>query len=163
MEYCLEDSTKKRVIQGGMKAGGKRLTSRNDFGHKRGEDAEGQAEQASEFQTLGGSHRVKNEIKKVIHKSYMGTKRDRDKSDHSVVEKVIDKKTEALFKRWEKNGVIQEINGCISAGKEANVYHAVAPGGKELAIKIYKVETMVFREREDYIQGEHRFRKGIQN
>jgi serine/threonine-protein kinase RIO1 len=31
---------------------------------------------------------------------------------------------------------------------------------KELAIKIYRVETMVFRDRGDYITGERRFRKG---
>jgi serine/threonine-protein kinase RIO1 len=30
----------------------------------------------------------------------------------------------------------------------------------ELAIKIYRVETMVFRDRGDYITGERRFRKG---
>jgi serine/threonine-protein kinase RIO1 len=40
------------------------------------------------------------------------------------------------------------------------------PAGEEsteagdFAIKIFKVETMVFRDREDYIQGEFRFRKG---
>lgn len=32
--------------------------------------------------------------------------------------------------------------------------------GKELAIKIYKIETMVFRDREEYIDGEFRFRRG---
>ena len=114
----------------------------------------------SEFRQLGGSQQVKNEIRRVIDGSYTGVKRNKDKSDHSVVEKVIDRKTESLFKKWEKNGIIKTVNGCISTGKEANVYHAETPEGKELAIKIYKVETMVFREREDYIEGEFRFRRG---
>ena len=33
-------------------------------------------------------------------------------------------------------GVISEINGCISTGKEANVYHARMPDGTEGAIKV---------------------------
>lgn len=115
-----------------------------------------------EFRELQGSHTVKNQIKKAVNNSYKGISKDKDKSDYSVVEKVIDQKTERLFGKWEKNGVISKINGCISAGKEANVYHATAPDGKELAIKIYKVETMVFRDREEYIEGEHRFRRGYQ-
>ena len=114
----------------------------------------------SEFKSVKGSQAVKNQIKKAIDMSYKGKTKDKDKSDRSVVEKVIDKKTEKQFEKWQKNGVVKEINGCISTGKEANVYHAVTPAGKELAIKIYKVETMVFRDREEYIEGEHRFKKG---
>lgn len=115
-----------------------------------------------EFRDLQGSHTVKNQIKKAVNSGYKGKSKDKDKSDFSVVEKVIDPKTERLFAKWEKNGVVSRIDGCISAGKEANVYHAVAPDGKELAIKIYKVDTMVFRDREEYIDGEHRFRRGYQ-
>lgn len=115
-----------------------------------------------EFKNLQGSHSVKNQIKQAVNISYKGISKDKDKSDFSVVEKVIDQKTERLFAKWEKNGVISKIQGCISTGKEANVYHALSPDGKELAIKIYKVETMVFRDREEYIEGEHRFKKGYQ-
>ena len=32
-------------------------------------------------------------------------------------------------------GVFHEINGCISTGKEANVYHAVTSDGTDLAVK----------------------------
>ena len=50
---------------------------------------------------------------------------------------------------------------CISSGKEANVYYAHSyQTKKEFAIKIYRVETMVFRDREDYIRGERRFKHG---
>jgi len=57
------------------------------------------------------------------------------------------------------NEIIDKIGMCISSGKEANVYYASNKNG-ELAIKIYRVETMVFRDRDDYIKGERRFRKG---
>lgn len=40
-----------------------------------------------------------------------------------------------LFKMVSKN-VVREINGCISTGKEANVYHAVNDDEEEFAIKV---------------------------
>ena len=48
-------------------------------------------------------------------------------------------------------GVFSEINGCVSTGKEANVYHAQAPGGAELAIKIYKTSILVFKDRDRWV------------
>ncbi len=47
--------------------------------------------------------------------------------------------------------VIREINGCISTGKEANVYHAWSyDGTEEFAIKIYKTSILVFKDRDKY-------------
>lgn len=58
-------------------------------------------------------------------------------------------------------GVFTEVNGCISTGKEANVYHATDPQvGRELAIKIYKTSILVFKDRDQYVSGEFRFRRG---
>lgn len=67
--------------------------------------------------------------------------------------------------------VIREINGCISTGKEANVYHAWSyDGTEEFAIKIYKTSILVFKDRDKYklhffiflryVEGEFRFRNG---
>ncbi|CRK42199.1 hypothetical protein BN1723_016022, partial [Verticillium longisporum] len=57
------------------------------------------------------------------------------------------------------------VHGTISTGKEANVYHAVLhpDDGPTLqrAIKVYKTSIMVFKDRERYIAGEHRFQKGF--
>ena len=52
-----------------------------------------------------------------------------------------------------------KVNGCVSTGKEANVYHAFTPSGGEVAIKIFKTSILVFKDREKYIEGEHRFRR----
>ena len=41
------------------------------------------------------------------------------------------------------SGVFHEINGCISTGKEANVYHAVTATGEDLAVKVYKTSILV--------------------
>lgn len=35
-----------------------------------------------------------------------------------------------------------------AAGKEANVYHACAPDGTDLAIKVYKTSILVFKDRD---------------
>ena len=45
-------------------------------------------------------------------------------------------------------GLFSEINGCISTGKEANVYHAVTEAGRDLAVKIYKTSILVFKDRD---------------
>lgn len=52
-----------------------------------------------------------------------------------------------LFKMLNR-GLFSEINGCVSTGKEANVYHASAPDGSEMAIKVYKTAILVFKDRD---------------
>lgn len=54
---------------------------------------------------------------------------------------------QVLFKML-NSGVFSEINGCISTGKEANVYHAVTGEGRHLAVKVYKTSILVFKDRD---------------
>jgi RIO kinase 1 len=58
------------------------------------------------------------------------------------------------------NKVLKEINGCLSTGKEANVYHARGFESGEFAIKVYKTSILVFKDRDKYVSGEFRFRNG---
>lgn len=55
---------------------------------------------------------------------------------------------------------LKEINGCISTGKEANVYHGSDFENQEYAIKVYKTSILVFKDRDRYVSGEFRFRNG---
>ena len=67
-----------------------------------------------------------------------------------------------LFKLLNK-GFITEIDGCISTGKEANVYHCLGKpeeGSDSMAIKIFKTSILVFKDRDRYVSGEFRFRQG---
>ena len=48
-------------------------------------------------------------------------------------------------------GVFSEIFGCVSTGKEANVYHASGPNGQDLAIKVYKTSILVFKDRDRWV------------
>ncbi|XP_053953343.1 serine/threonine-protein kinase RIO1 [Anastrepha ludens] len=86
--------------------------------------------------------------------------RIRDKQDRATAEQVMDPRTRMILFKMLNSGFIQEINGCISTGKEANVYHAVSERDEEFAIKIYKTSILTFKDRDKYVSGEFRFRHG---
>lgn len=83
-----------------------------------------------------------------------------DKSDRATIEQVLDPRTCKILAKFINKGEISEVNGCISTGKEANVYHAKTEEGIHRAIKIYKTSILVFKDRDRYVTGEYRFRHG---
>ncbi|KAK3681715.1 atypical/RIO/RIO1 protein kinase [Podospora appendiculata] len=90
---------------------------------------------------------------------------DKDKADRATNELVLDQRTRMILLQMINRGVVSEIHGAISTGKEANVYGAILhpdDGGPSIhrAIKIYKTAILVFKDREKYITGEHRFKSG---
>lgn len=109
---------------------------------------------------IGMSNSVTTAIRESVRKHSVGRIRNNEKADRATVEQALDPRTRmALFKMLNR-GVFQDINGCISTGKEANVYHATKDNGEELAIKVYKTSILVFKDRERYVQGDFRFRHG---
>ncbi|XP_012262240.2 serine/threonine-protein kinase RIO1 [Athalia rosae] len=86
--------------------------------------------------------------------------RTKDKRDRATAEQVMDPRTRMILFKLLNKGIIAEINGCISTGKEANVYHATSKTGIEFAIKIYKTSILVFKDRDKYVTGGFRFRHG---
>ncbi|KAI5989094.1 RIO1-domain-containing protein [Pisolithus albus] len=84
----------------------------------------------------------------------------KDKSDRATSELVLDPRTRLILFKMIGRGLIQEVNGCVSTGKEANVYHALTSDNNHLALKIYKTSILVFKDRDRYVTGEHRFRHG---
>lgn len=76
----------------------------------------------------------------------------------ALARQVLDPRTRMILFKMLSSGVIDEINGCVSTGKEANVYHATKSTGEQLAIKIYKTSILVFKDRDKYVTGEFRFR-----
>lgn len=70
--------------------------------------------------------------------------------------KVLDKRTLLVLRRLLQRDIFDEIEGCISTGKEANVYHALTTDGKSLAVKVYKTSILIFRDRDRYVSGEFR-------
>ncbi|KAI5481147.1 RIO kinase 1 [Pseudohyphozyma bogoriensis] len=84
----------------------------------------------------------------------------KDKADRATVEQVLDPRTRLIIFKMINRELIERVDGCVSTGKEANVYHAVAPEGKHLALKIYKTSILVFKDRDRYVSGEFRFKSG---
>jgi len=76
------------------------------------------------------------------------------------VEQVLDPRTRMILFKMISQGHIYEVNGCISTGKEANVYHAKTESGEDRAIKVYKTSILIFKDRDRYVSGEFRFRHG---
>ncbi|CAB3986527.1 serine threonine- kinase RIO1-like [Paramuricea clavata] len=89
-----------------------------------------------------------------------GRIRVKDKSDRATMEQVLDPRTRMIIFKLLSRNFITEINGCISTGKEANVYHASAKEGTERAVKVYKTSILIFKDRDKYVTGEFRFRHG---
>lgn len=47
-----------------------------------------------------------------------------EKKEHSTHEKALDQKTRLMLFKMVDGGLLTEVNGCISTGKEACIYHA---------------------------------------
>ncbi|KAM4605063.1 serine/threonine-protein kinase RIO1 [Polymixia lowei] len=103
---------------------------------------------------------VINKVTMMQKQREADTYRVKDKSDRATVEQVLDPRTRMILFKMLSRGVISEINGCISTGKEANVYHASTASGESRAIKIYKTSILLFKDRDKYVSGEFRFRHG---
>eukprot|EP00262_Sarcandra_glabra_P002489 TRINITY_DN12836_c0_g1_i1.p1 TRINITY_DN12836_c0_g1~~TRINITY_DN12836_c0_g1_i1.p1 ORF type:complete len:452 (-),score=77.88 TRINITY_DN12836_c0_g1_i1:127-1482(-) len=106
------------------------------------------------------SNSVTTAIRESVRDMAIGRTRTTEKADRATVEQAIDPRTRMVLFKMLNRGVFHDINGCISTGKEANVYHATKVDGQELAIKVYKTSILVFKDRDRYVQGDYRFRHG---
>ncbi|KAK5604440.1 Serine/threonine-protein kinase RIO1 [Crenichthys baileyi] len=117
-------------------------------------------EQKINLDKLDYDDSVTNKVMAMQRQKEAGTYRVKDKSDRATVEQVLDPRTRMILFKMLSRGIISEINGCISTGKEANVYHASTAAGDSRAIKIYKTSILLFKDRDKYVSGEFRFRHG---
>ena len=82
--------------------------------------------------------------------------RVKDADEFKVRDDVFDEVTLlALYKLVHKKR-LSAIGGAISTGKEANVYLAEA-GDRDVAVKIYRIQTANFNTMTVYLQGDRRF------
>jgi RIO kinase 1 len=116
---------------------------------------------------------VGNNLKKSEQKIDDERLRNKDKADRATLEQCLDPRTLIIIEKWRNNQRINQFHGCISAGKEANVYLAQGtcdfatmeqlPEGtpsRDYAVKVFKTSILVFKDRERYVAGEYRFRNG---
>jgi RIO kinase 1 len=111
-------------------------------------------------QPANASKKSQNQMEKALANSQKGTVKYQGKDDRATNEQVLDPRTRLILFKLINTGQLKEINGCISTGKEANVYHATNHDGVDFALKVYKTSILVFKDRERYVAGEFRFRNG---
>jgi RIO kinase 1 len=93
------------------------------------------------------------------------------RDDCATSEQCLNPRTRLLLFRMLSTGCLQLIDGCLSTGKEANVYYAKdgwsaqqrgpaipseANHVTEYTIEIYKTSILVFKDRDKYVSGKHR-------
>uniref|UniRef100_T1ILM6 Serine/threonine-protein kinase RIO3 n=1 Tax=Strigamia maritima TaxID=126957 RepID=T1ILM6_STRMM len=111
------------------------------------------------------SNSVYNHLKVHSMTEQKRTKRLHDKVEKSTVEQVLDPKTRLIVYKIINSGVLENVNGIVSTGKESVVLHA--EGGKtetqlvpmECALKVYKTTLNEFKSRDKYIRDDYRFKE----
>ncbi len=101
---------------------------------------------------------------RLSHREKAVERRDRmlihDKSsERATIEEVFDQKTRMVIFNLMNDGVIYELNGVVSSGKEARVYWGKNKEGSDIAVKIYLTSSAEFKKgMHKYIEGDPRFK-----
>jgi len=82
----------------------------------------------------------------------------RDGMDRKTLDEVFDKQTLLSIEKLISNKTIDYLDFPISTGKEGNVFLAVTPENKFVAVKIYRINTSTFKHMAQYIEGDPRFK-----
>lgn len=93
-------------------------------------------------------------LEQQLDKARMRIKRSEDRQ---VIESVFDTRTLLTLYHLFNKKILDEVNGVISTGKEANVYWGIQPDGTDVAIKIYRIATFNFKRITLYLEGDPRF------
>jgi len=101
---------------------------------------------------------------RLAHKERRVERRDKmlthDRSkERATVEEVFDQTTRMVVFDLLNSGVLYELNGAVSSGKEAKVYWGTNKEGVDLAVKIYLTSSAEFKKgMHKYIEGDPRFK-----
>lgn len=84
---------------------------------------------------------------------------NKNQEEFRVTDAVLDRPTLEGLSKLIQRKKIDKIKGTVKSGKEAHVYWATDPDGKELAVKIYYTATGELRKGMiKYIEGDPRFK-----
>ena len=93
------------------------------------------------------SHAASNAAEGAERKANRAKNTGLTRDERATTEQVLDPRTRLLLFKLLNAGTLSSINGCVSTGKEANVYHAEGKDG-EYAIKVYKTSILIFKDRD---------------
>lgn len=111
------------------------------------------------------SNRVYNSLRKFADREERQQQRLHEKKEKSTSDMALDQKTRLILYKLVNGGVLDEINGSISSGKESVVFHGTSPldssdpsaGSEEVAIKVFKTTLTEFKNRQQFLHGDRRF------
>lgn len=110
------------------------------------------------------SNQVFNSLKQHCYSEQRRSAKLHEKKEHSTAEQAVDPRTRLLMYKLVNAGVLENINGCISTGKESVVFHANGgsleeqPVPDEVVLKVFKTTLNEFRNRDRYIKDDYRFK-----
>ncbi|MFB6156240.1 MAG: RIO1 family regulatory kinase/ATPase, partial [Haloferacaceae archaeon] len=81
----------------------------------------------------------------------------KDADQFKVQDSVFDDATLAAVYKLVQDGHVEAFGGPISTGKEANVYEALGRDGRDVAVKLYRINASNFRHMREYLEGDPRF------
>jgi RIO kinase 1 len=96
---------------------------------------------------------LEREIEEVLG---LRERREKDSELYKIANEVFDRTTKETLAYLHRRGKIEEIQGVISTGKEANVFAGVDGDGNRVAIKIYRTYTTEFRRIWEYLAADPR-------
>ena len=94
--------------------------------------------------TAGFSQAAGNSLSRTERKLEQSKHTGLTRDERATTDQVLDPRTRLILFKMINSGQIEAINGCVSTGKEANVYHAFGPDC-ELAVKVYKTSILIFK------------------
>ncbi|XP_074550053.1 serine/threonine-protein kinase RIO3 [Halichoeres trimaculatus] len=110
------------------------------------------------------SNQVFNSLKQHCYSEQRRSAKLHEKKEHSTAEQAVDPRTRLLMYKLVNAGVLENINGCISTGKESVVFHANGgsleeqPVPEEVVLKVFKTTLNEFKNRDRYIKDDYRFK-----
>ncbi|HHH79357.1 MAG TPA: serine protein kinase RIO [Thermoplasmatales archaeon] len=78
-------------------------------------------------------------------------------ADRKTLDEVFDRSTLLTFGKLISDRIIEYVDFPICTGKEANIFRAITPQKKFVAVKVYRTSTSNFNRMIHYIQGDPRF------
>jgi RIO kinase 1 len=78
--------------------------------------------------------------------------------DRKTLDEVFDQSTLLRLGTLISHNIIDQLDFPISTGKEANIFRAITPQKKYVALKIYRTSNLTFKHITKYIEGDPRFR-----
>lgn len=83
--------------------------------------------------------------------------------DRKTQDEVFDKYTLSTIEKLISDKIIDILDFPISTGKEGNVFRAMTPKKKFVAVKIYRTSNLTFKHISEYIIGDPRFKSFHKN